>query len=114
MSKFTTHMPYLALTNIFVHSACCDNCGGFIGGARIICLFCQAKDTWNTVDLCEAPGCVAARIEREDLTRPHLPTHDLMKVRRVVHTREFGKADRAARQGLVKARAIFKGIDPRE
>lgn len=88
----------------------CDNCGGFVGEERIICLICQTKETFNTVDLCDAPECMAARVERDDLHSPHLPGHDLVKVRRVVFTREFGVMDREAKEALKRARSIFEGL----
>lgn len=39
--------------------------------------------------------------------RLHLPTHDILKVRRVVHIRQFGKTYRQALQALKKAREFF-------
>ena len=89
----------------------CDHCKGYIAGARLICLNCQPKQTWNTVDLCEDPECVAAVVGKEvrsDLPRPHQPTHDLLKVRQVVHDRQFGKTCREAKAALQKSRAIFE------
>lgn len=71
-------------------------------------MICQTKDTFDTVDLCEEPDCIGARIDRDDLERLHLPTHDLVKVRRVVFIPTFGKMDRDARDALQRARALFK------
>ncbi|KAK7042365.1 hypothetical protein R3P38DRAFT_2890069 [Favolaschia claudopus] len=85
----------------------CDVCEGYIGGARISCLVCQMKDTFNTLDLCSAPECITERVVRDDMQRPHLPHHDLMKVRRVVHTRFFGKTYRDAKEALKHARTLF-------
>ncbi|KAJ6511394.1 hypothetical protein C8R47DRAFT_732752 [Mycena vitilis] len=90
------------------HNCFCDNCGGNIGGARISCLVCQMKDTFNTVDFCSAPECVAARVMRDDMQKAHLPHHDLMKLRRVVHMRQFGKTYRNAKAALKHARTFFK------
>lgn len=45
--------------------------------------------------------------QRPDLPSPHLPSHDVFKVRAVVHQREFGKLDLAARNALKKARDAF-------
>jgi hypothetical protein len=89
----------------------CDHCEGTIGGTRLICLICQSKYTWNTVDLCDTPECVATTVGkagRPDLPRPHLPTHDLVKVRRVVHSRQFGTMYRESKAALQKSRAIFE------
>ncbi|KAJ7757035.1 hypothetical protein B0H16DRAFT_1721499 [Mycena metata] len=90
------------------HGANCDNCEGNIGGARITCLVCQMKDTFNTVDFCSTPGCIDNRVLRDDMPKPHLPHHDLMKVQRVVHTRQFGETYRNAKEALKQARTFFK------
>lgn len=67
------------------------------------------KDTFNTVDFCDSPGCSDARVTREDLQKPHLPTHDLMKVRRTIHTPEFGQLNRNAINALERSRELFQG-----
>ncbi|KAJ6588466.1 hypothetical protein B0H19DRAFT_1099542 [Mycena capillaripes] len=90
------------------HNVTCDNCEGDIGGARISCLVCQTKDTFNTVDFCSAPGCISHRVMRDDMEKVHLPHHDLMKVQRVVHMRQFGKTYRNAKAALKHARTFFK------
>ncbi|KAJ6481736.1 hypothetical protein C8R45DRAFT_1002875 [Mycena sanguinolenta] len=86
----------------------CDNCDGNIGGARITCLICQMKDTINSVDFCSTQGCIDNRVVRDDLQKAHLPHHDLLKVRRVVHTRQFGKIYRDAKEAIKQARTFFK------
>ncbi|KAF7292837.1 VPS13 domain-containing protein [Mycena indigotica] len=98
-------MQIRAMTN---HGTHCDNCGGIIGGARLSCLVCQMKDTWNTVDFDDSPSCIAARVNRDDMQKPHLPHHDLIKLRRVLHARDFGKSFRNAKAALETARGIFK------
>ncbi|KAJ7481633.1 hypothetical protein FB451DRAFT_1236685 [Mycena latifolia] len=90
------------------HNASCDVCDSNIGGARITCLICQMKDTFNTIDLCSTPDCLTQRVMRDDMQRAHLPHHDLMKVRRVVHMRQFGKIYRDAKEALKHARTFFK------
>ncbi|KAJ7084934.1 hypothetical protein C8R44DRAFT_894044 [Mycena epipterygia] len=90
------------------HGAYCDSCRARIGGARITCLVCQMKGTWNTVNFCELPGCITSRVNRDDMQKAHLPHHDLMKVRRVVHICEFGKIYRNAKEALQHARTFFK------
>ncbi|KAJ6591119.1 hypothetical protein DFH09DRAFT_1138663 [Mycena vulgaris] len=91
------------------HTATCDGCDGNIGGARITCLVCQMKDTFDTVDLCTSTqDCITQRVMREDMQKAHLPHHDLMKVRRVVHTRQFGKTYRDAKEALKQARTLLK------
>ena len=74
-------------------------------------MVCQTKDTFNSVDLCDEPSCMAARVERDDLKRPHLPTHDLAKVRRVVHTGQVGQLERMAKTALERARELI-GLIP--
>lgn len=78
-----------------------------IGGARIICLVCQSKDTFHTLNICDHEACTAATINEPHLQRPHLPTHDVVKVRRVVFTRQFGKMDKDAREALHRSRNLF-------
>ncbi|KAJ7461994.1 hypothetical protein FB451DRAFT_1267439 [Mycena latifolia] len=91
------------------HAEHCDACEGPIGGARISCLTCQMKDTFNTIDFCESPGCMLQPVTGDDLERPHVPaSHDLFKVRRVVHVRQFGKTYRDAKEALRKARSFFE------
>ncbi|KAF8509109.1 hypothetical protein BU17DRAFT_56323 [Hysterangium stoloniferum] len=92
-----------------LHDCYCDNCGGSTGESRIICLVCRAKDTEpvNTVDLCDTPECVAASATRPDLMRSHLPTHDLIKVRRIVHFRQYGSMVKKAEAALKRARSLF-------
>ncbi|KAF8486675.1 hypothetical protein JB92DRAFT_3101334 [Gautieria morchelliformis] len=86
----------------------CDNCKGSIVGALVFCMDCQTTDTWDSVDLCDVPECVAAKIERDDLPRPHLPTHDLIKVKRVVHTRQVGQLERMAKSALERGRQLIE------
>ncbi|KAJ7057168.1 hypothetical protein C8F01DRAFT_1257088 [Mycena amicta] len=93
------------------HSVACDSCAGLIGGARVICLVCQNP---GTVDFDESPSCFAGRVMRNDMQRPHLPHHDLIKLRRVLHIREFGKTFRNAREALQRARAVFKAAGIRQ
>ncbi|KAF8273628.1 hypothetical protein EI94DRAFT_1795034 [Lactarius quietus] len=77
----------------------CDRCWGRIGGARLICLDCEPKDTgtFKTLDLCCTQECMAARVTyREDLKTAHEPSHRLVKVRTVVLERQFGRVHMAA------------------
>lgn len=53
--------------------------------------------------------CVSATIERDNLPQPHLPTHDVIKVRRVVHIMQFGTLIRDATQALERVRALLGG-----
>lgn len=78
-----------------------------IGGARIICLVCQSTDTFHTLNLCDSSQCNSATINQPHLQKPHRPTHDVVKVRRVVFTRQFGRMDGDAREALRRCRALF-------
>ena len=83
----------------------CAYCRAGISGARVICLDCHALR--DTLDLCEKADCLAAVIgpdRRVDLPTPHLPSHRLLKVRKVIHRhREFGGTYRAAHDALLRA-----------
>ncbi|KAJ7666316.1 hypothetical protein B0H17DRAFT_1210747 [Mycena rosella] len=61
--------------------------------------FCDAR----AVNLCTTPDCLTQRVIWDDMQKAHLPHHDLMKVRRVVHTRQFGKTYRDAKGALKHA-----------
>ncbi|KAF8581694.1 hypothetical protein K439DRAFT_202072 [Ramaria rubella] len=111
-SRFYHSLAHYQIRRTTKHAEDCDNCHGTIGGARIICLVCQGTESWHPVDLCETPECVSALVDRKDLARPHLPTHDVFKVRRVAHIRQFGKLYREAKVALQKARAIFQRTPP--
>ncbi|KAJ7129233.1 hypothetical protein C8R44DRAFT_776236 [Mycena epipterygia] len=93
------------------HDVLCDACQGHIGGTRVTCLTCRLEDTFDTVDFHDHPSCMTAKVVPTGLTRLHLPTHDILKVRRVVHIRQFGKTYRQALQALKKAREFFPDED---
>ncbi|KAJ7058048.1 hypothetical protein C8F01DRAFT_1149302 [Mycena amicta] len=100
----------IALANIRVttgHDVRCDACTGVIGGSRLTCLTCRLEDTFDTVDFCDSSSCMGAKVVPSGMTRTHLPTHDILKLRRVVHIRQFGKTYREAKQALAKARQLF-------
>ncbi|KAJ7783010.1 hypothetical protein B0H16DRAFT_1495047 [Mycena metata] len=85
----------------------CDCCTGPIGGARITCLTCRLEDTFDTVDFCDTHSCTSVKVVPSGMHRPHLPTHDLVKLRRVVHIREFARTYRQAKRALARARQLF-------
>ncbi|KAF7361998.1 hypothetical protein MVEN_00545000 [Mycena venus] len=89
------------------HDVRCDCCTGVIGGARISCLSCRLEGSLDTVDFCNNQSCMSNKVIPTGLTRPHLPTHDILKLRRVVHLRQFGKMYREAKRALAKARLLF-------
>ncbi|CAK5278372.1 unnamed protein product [Mycena citricolor] len=106
-SRFYHSLAERTIRNLLAHDCRCDACDGDIGGARVSCLECQMKDTWNTVDFHESPECMDERVTRDDMERPHLPQHDLVKTRRVVHMRQFGKTFREAKAAVTKARSLL-------
>ena len=62
--------------------------------------------TSDTFDFCDRPGCRDQIIENHvDLTSPHLPTHDFVKLRMVIiQYRQIGKVLRKAKNCLEFAR----------
>ncbi|KAH9855711.1 hypothetical protein C2E23DRAFT_723446 [Lenzites betulinus] len=90
----------------------CANCRTDVYGARTMCLDCGIR---TTVDLCSKSDCQEATIgpdRRDDLVAPHLPSHRVLKVRRVIHRhREFGNIYRAAQAALIRADEALADAD---
>lgn len=116
MGKSTASFVWVQFLDhhVTAYRTSCDKCGGEIGGARISCLTCQVKKPFSTVDFCAEPGCISVRVFNDELFRPHQPTHDLVKLRRVVHLRQFGKTYRDAKEALKHARTFFASDEPKE
>lgn len=73
----------------------------------MICLNCEAREH-HTLDICDSPQCLSEPVvHREDLIKPHLQGHDLVKVRRRIFIRQFGRMERAAKDALKLARVSF-------
>ncbi|KAI0633741.1 hypothetical protein C8Q77DRAFT_1157905 [Trametes polyzona] len=89
------------------HFANCDVCDERIYGARLMCLKCGSR--W-TLDFHDKPGCRDAEdITRDDVTEPHQPSHDFVKVRRPFNQyREIGKILRMSDAALERARKLLK------
>jgi hypothetical protein len=103
----------VSLADADCSNAFCDCCSGRIGGPRLFCLDCVIKGTesHNTVDLCCATDCVAARVtHREDLEAPHEPSHRLVKARTTVLTRQHGRALTAADKAFTKVQKFCTKI----
>ncbi|RPD54176.1 hypothetical protein L227DRAFT_580748 [Lentinus tigrinus ALCF2SS1-6] len=85
----------------------CDNCGDHIYGTRVVCMECGTRFTF---DFCEKPACVSSEIKsRDDVEAPHLPTHDLLKIRtNILHHREIGTVLRNATEGLKRAKTLLE------
>lgn len=77
-----------------------------------MCLDCGIQ---TTVDLCSRVDCLEATIgpgRRDDLVLPHLPSHRVVKVRRVIHRhREFGKMYRDAQFALIRLEEALADAD---
>lgn len=93
----------------------CDSCGGIISGARVVCLDCDTHEkSFSTIDLCEDQRCMAAQVgldRRSDLPTPHLPSHNVLKTRTMIHLRDFGKVERQALAALQRATASFAEVE---
>ncbi|KAH9171881.1 hypothetical protein EDB89DRAFT_1851867 [Lactarius sanguifluus] len=110
---YTSRIDHIRAYTWVHENARCDWCRGLIGGPRLFCLDCVIEGTksHNTVDLCCAPACVAARItRRQDITAPHEPHHRLVKARTTVLTRQQGRALTAAQNAFTKAEKFCKRI----
>ena len=85
----------------------CDHCSSPIYGTRVACMECGTRFTF---DFCDKPACVGCTIKtRDDVTGPHLPTHDFVKIRSsILHYREIGKVLRNAKAGLERAKALLE------
>ena len=85
----------------------CDHCGDPIYGTRMVCMECGTRFTF---DFCDKPACVGCTIKtRDDITAPHVPTHDFIKVRTpILHYREIGKVLRTAKKGLERAKNLLE------
>lgn len=108
MSLIAAVDHYLTIHTLASSMIGCDVCSSPIRGGRVMCLSCGTK---TTIDLCDKPDCCNKEVGldvRDDLTSPHLPTHDLFKVRTAIHPiREFGQAHRAALLALKAARQML-------
>ena len=70
--------------------------------------------TQDTLDFCDKPACVGSTIrtrDRDDISSPHLPTHDFVKIRdQISHYREIGKVLRNATAGLKRAKNLLEDV----
>ncbi|CAL1709515.1 unnamed protein product [Somion occarium] len=87
----------------------CDGCKQPMGGGRLICLDCRsdAPQLWQTVDFCADPRCYSASVTQEQryyLEKPHVPTHDLVKIRTFVQWGDLPALDQTARAALQHCR----------
>ena len=101
-------MPLLTITRT-CSGIYCDNCGDHIYGTRVVCMECGTSFTF---DFCDKPTCATAVVKsgtRDDAVNPHLPTHDMLKIRtNILHHREIGKVLRNAKEGLKRAKTLLE------
>ncbi|KAI0752480.1 hypothetical protein C8Q80DRAFT_1146274 [Daedaleopsis nitida] len=85
----------------------CDHCENHIYGARVVCMQCGSRFTF---DFCDKPECVGSTVPtRDDIEGPHLPTHDFVKIRTdILHDREIGKILRQADVGMARAKTLLE------
>lgn len=86
-------------------------CGDLVIGTRVVCLSCGTEPPIN---LCGKELCLGSDVNRklhdsEDMISPHLPSHDLMKVRTAMldPNRESGEVYHMARSALEVVHQIF-------
>ena len=76
-----------------------------------MCLSCGIK---TTIDLCDKESCFTSEVGldvRDDLTTPHLPSHDVFKIRRAIHPfRELGEVCQTAQDALKRVRGLLSGL----
>ncbi|GJE96219.1 hypothetical protein PsYK624_124130 [Phanerochaete sordida] len=91
------------LKTIPAHECHCRGCGGKIGGARVVCLDCLSAETGaTTVDFCDRPECWRKTILPDPChpDRQHLHTHDVLKVRTVLHLVDMASLRERAQNAL--------------
>lgn len=76
----------------------------------MVCMDCGIDDT---LDFCDKPACMACTIKTcEQISSPHLPTHDFVKVRTpIMNSRDIGRILRNAKAGLERAKHLLKKVD---
>ncbi len=87
----------------------CDNCRSSIYGTRVICMECDGDEC---LDLCDKPACLGAVVStRDDITSPHMPSHNLVKVRTHCESLyDVGRILRSADAGLARAKKLLDGV----
>ena len=82
----------------------CNSCNSQIGGARVVCLGCLSLDSEaRTVNFCDDQACWGSSLVCDQ----HLPTHDILKVRTVLHLRDIPNISELAENALSVARECF-------
>lgn len=70
----------------------------------------------DSVDFCDNQRCLNLVLgveANDDCASPHLPSHDILKLRTAIHPyREFGEVYRAAQSALKRVRGMFADLAP--
>src|ERR1700728_2987041 len=85
-------------------NASCDGCYSVIIGSRVMCLECTSKNCKDEINLCV--GCMDTSTTKRGFI--HDPSHDLVKVARIIHDREKYTLNRRGKEVLDHAHALFK------
>ena len=94
-------------TSLFSGTSC-DHCYSVPEGSRIICIDCGGR---ATVDLCPELECVNATVTfLEPNRKPHLPSHRMFKVYRIIFDTEIAKTAVSVTIGLAYANATLSGL----
>jgi len=67
----------------------------------------------TTVDLCSEPECLKSTVtlkNRKDLSAPHKPNHSMLKIHRILFSRDTGRAERNAKDALEAARETLSDL----
>ncbi|KAI0265448.1 hypothetical protein BC834DRAFT_186547 [Gloeopeniophorella convolvens] len=102
---YAMRLDYIRGTTCVHGGFTCDNCGGVIGGSRIACLDCVSAP-WNTVDLCDSEQCINSQAYRDDLEKPHEPTHRILKLRTHLLQRQHIETHTAATEAYDKIESL--------
>lgn len=80
-----------------------------------MCLDCRPAGARirQTVNFCDLPICGEKTITSEmwgvlDQKKPHLPTHDIAKLRNVLHLKDMPSFDRRAQEALERCRSLIE------
>ncbi|KAI0080473.1 hypothetical protein K474DRAFT_1704775 [Panus rudis PR-1116 ss-1] len=93
----------------------CDACGHRLRKQRVICLDCPPSDIFDWVDFCDHLTCSQKTIPKVSSTDScHLPSHDLLKSRIVLHPQDLPQRYEEARTARDNARAILSSTQADE
>ena len=75
-----------------------------------MCLDCQPStgQLWDTVDFCGHPDC--NRFILANTEKPHLVTHDFVKLHTILHRRDMPRFHHSVKTALNRARLLWKPL----